>query len=103
MDTGIHALGWTRDQGIEYLLANAPVSLGQATNEVDRYIGMPGQACSYLLGRITIDELRATATTRLGDRFDIRAFHDQVLATGSVPLGALRRTIGEWIELEVGR
>jgi len=101
VDTGIHALGWTRDQGIEYLLANAPVSLAQAINEVDRFIGLPGQACSYMLGRITIDELRATATTRLGDRFDIRAFHDQVLATGSVPLGALRRTIEDWVELEV--
>ncbi len=100
VDTGIHALGWTRDQGIEYLLANAPVSLGLATSEVDRYIGMPGQACSYMLGRITIDELRAAATARLGDQFDIRAFHDQVLATGSVPLGALRRTIDAWVELE---
>lgn len=98
VDTGLHALGWTRDQAIEYLLTNAPVSLGQATNEVDRYIGMPGQACSYMLGRITIDEIRASATARLGDRFDIRAFHDQVLATGSIPLGALRRTIAEWAE-----
>jgi uncharacterized protein (DUF885 family) len=103
VDTGIHALGWTRTQGIEYLLANAPVSLSQATNEVDRHIGMPGQACSYMLGRITIDQSRADAAARLGDRFDIRAFHDQVLRTGSIPLGALRRTIGEWAELEAGR
>jgi uncharacterized protein (DUF885 family) len=101
VDTGIHALGWTRDQGIEYLLANAPLSIGQATNEVDRYIGWPGQACSYMLGRITIDQLRAAATTRLGDRFDVRAFHDQVLATGSIPLHSLQRTIEDWIELEV--
>ena len=103
VDTGIHALGWTRDQGIEYLLANAPVSLGQATNEVDRYIGMPGQACSYMLGRITIDQLRANAAARLGDRFDIRAFHDQVLATGSIPLPSLQRTIEDWVELELAR
>lgn len=103
VDTGIHALGWTRSQGIEYLLANAPVSLSQAANEVDRSIGMPGQACSYMLGRITIDQIRADAAARLGDRFDIRAFHDQILRTGSVPLGALRRTIGEWVELEVRR
>ncbi len=96
VDTGIHTLGWTRDQSIEYLLANAPVSLGQATNEVDRYIGMPGQACSYMLGRIAIDRMRTDATARLGDRFDIRAFHDQVLSTGSIPLDALRRTIDEW-------
>jgi uncharacterized protein (DUF885 family) len=98
VDTGIHALGWTRHQGIEYLLANAPVSLGQATNEVDRYIGMPGQACSYMLGRITIDRLRADATDRLGDRFDIRAFHDQVLGTGSIPLQSLQRTIEAWAD-----
>jgi uncharacterized protein (DUF885 family) len=102
VDTGIHALGWTRDQGIEYLLANAPFSLEQATNEVDRYIGWPGQACSYMLGRITIDQLRAAATARLGDRFDLRAFHDQVLSTGSIPLDALRRTIEEWTEREAG-
>ena len=101
VDTGIHALGWTRDQAIEYLLTNAPVSLGQATNEVDRYIGMPGQACSYMLGRITIDQIRSDATARLGDRFDIRAFHDQVLATGSIPLDALRGTVQAWVE-EVG-
>jgi uncharacterized protein (DUF885 family) len=100
VDTGIHALGWTRDQSIEYLMTNAPVSLGQATNEVDRYIGMPGQACSYMLGRITIDRMRADATARLGERFDIRAFHDQVLATGSVPLDSLRRTIDGWVERE---
>ncbi len=103
VDTGIHALGWTRDQGIAYLLANAPVSVGQAINETDRSIGMPGQACSYMLGRITIDQVRADAEARLGDRFDIRGFHDQVLRTGSIPLGALRRTIGEWAELEVRR
>jgi uncharacterized protein (DUF885 family) len=103
VDTGIHALGWTRDQGIAYLLANAPVSLGQAINETDRSIGMPGQACSYMLGRIAIDQIRADAAARIGNRFDIRAFHDQILRTGSIPLGALRRAIGEWAEREVRR
>jgi uncharacterized protein (DUF885 family) len=98
VDTGMHALGWTRDEAIDYFLDHSPMTRGQITGEIDRYIGMPGQACAYMLGRLAIDDIRAGAEARLGERFDIRAFHDQVLATGSIPLDALRRTIGEWAD-----
>jgi uncharacterized protein (DUF885 family) len=98
VDTGMHALGWTRDQAITYFLEHSPMTLGQVTGEVDRYIGNPGQACAYMLGRLAIEDIRAAAEARLGERFDIRAFHDEVLATGSIPLGSLRRTIEGWID-----
>ncbi len=98
VDTGMHALGWTRDQAITYFLDHSPMTLGQVVGEVDRYIGNPGQACAYMLGRLTIEDIRSHAEARLGDRFDIRAFHDQVLATGSVPLGSLRRVIETWTD-----
>ena len=97
VDTGMHALGWTRDQAITYFLDHSPMTFGQVVGEVDRYIGNPGQACAYMLGRLAIEDIRSHAEARLGERFDIRAFHDQVLATGSVPLGSLRRVIETWI------
>ena len=98
VDTGMHALGWTRDEAIAYFLDHSPMTHGQVAGEVDRYIGMPGQACAYMLGRLAIDDIRAGAEARLGERFDIRAFHDQVLATGSIPLDSLRRAIETWAE-----
>jgi uncharacterized protein (DUF885 family) len=97
VDTGMHALGWTRDHAIAYFLDHSPMTRGQVTGEVDRYIGNPGQACAYMLGRLAIEDIRADAEARLGERFDIRAFHDRVLATGSIPLGSLRRVVGEWV------
>jgi uncharacterized protein (DUF885 family) len=96
VDTGMHAMGWTRDQAIDYVESHSPLTRGQIEGEVDRYIGWPGQACAYMLGRLEIDAIRATAEARLGDRFDIRSFHDAVLRTGSVPLSTLRRTIEGW-------
>jgi uncharacterized protein (DUF885 family) len=102
VDTGMHALGWTRDQAIAYFLDHSPMTLGQVVGEVDRYIGNPGQACAYMLGRLAIEDIRANAEARLGERFDIRAFHDHVLATGSIPLGSLRRAIETWVD-EVAR
>jgi uncharacterized protein (DUF885 family) len=98
VDTGMHALGWTRDRAIAYFLDHSPMTDGQVTGEIDRYIGNPGQACAYMLGRLTIEDIRADAATRLRERFDIRAFHDRVLATGSIPLGTLRRVVGAWID-----
>ena len=101
VDTGIHALGWSRQQAIDFMAANAPLDLAQVVGEIDRYIGMPAQACSYMMGRIAIDEARAEAEQRLGERFDIRAFHDVVLGSGSVPLPTLRRLVEDWIEASV--
>jgi uncharacterized protein (DUF885 family) len=102
VDTGMHALGWTRDQAITYFLDHSPMTHGQVVGEVDRYIGNPGQACAYMLGRLAIEDIRANAEARLAERFDIRAFHDHVLATGSIPLGSLRRAIETWVD-EVAR
>jgi uncharacterized protein (DUF885 family) len=96
VDTGLHALGWGRQQAIDFMAANAPVSVGEITVEVDRYIGMPGQALAYKIGQREIFRLRAEARDRLGDRFDIRAFHDVVLGSSSVTLPVLRHLVGSW-------
>jgi uncharacterized protein (DUF885 family) len=90
VDTGLHALGWTRQQAIDYMLAHTPQSLESATSEVDRYIIMPGQATAYMLGKLEIVAARRDAQQRLGERFDIKRFHDGVLGDGAVPLSYLR-------------
>lgn len=97
VDTGIHHLGWTRQQAIDYLTENTALSKLEIANEVDRYISWPGQADSYELGYLTILRLRAKAEKALGARFDIRAFHDTVLSTGSVPLPVLEQRIDRFI------
>lgn len=90
-DTGMHALGWSRTQAVDYILQHSPLSRGIAEGEIDRYIGMPGQALSYMMGRLEIDRLRAVSESRPG--FDIRAFHDGVLGNGMVPLPTLQRIV----------
>jgi len=97
VDTGIHSMGWTREQAIQYMLANSGVSETQATTETERYIANPGQALAYKIGQLKILELRARAEQALGDRFDIRAFHEQVLMTGALPLAVLEQKIDDWI------
>jgi uncharacterized protein (DUF885 family) len=97
VDTGIHAKGWTREQGIQYMLANSGLGETQITNEVERYIANPAQALSYKIGQLTILRLRARAEQELGSRFDLREFHAQVLMTGALPLTVLERKIGDWI------
>jgi uncharacterized protein (DUF885 family) len=97
VDTGIHAFGWTRQQAIDYLAANTSLPVHEATTETDRYISWPGQALSYYIGYLKIRELRARAERELGERFDRRAFHDEILRHGSVPLPVLERLIGDWI------
>ncbi len=96
VDTGIHALGWSRSQAIRYLADTSPMSLHEITEEVDRYIACPGQALSYMLGRLEIESLRAHAERRLGNDFDIKEFHRTVLGAGTVPLGTLKRRVLEW-------
>lgn len=100
VDTGIHALGWSRDSAIAYLLANTGLSRTDIENEVDRYITWPGQALAYRLGEREILALRTAARDSLGARFDLRAFHDAVLAYGPVPLPVLRDNIEAWIRSE---
>lgn len=89
VDTGMHALGWSRQQAVDYLLANSEKSLGHATAEIDRYAVTPGQALSYMIGRLEIQRIRGEAERRQGDRFAIKDFHDAVLEPGPLPLGLL--------------
>lgn len=97
VDTGIHHLGWTRQQAIDYLSANTALSAREIANEVDRYISWPGQALSYELGYLKLLELRQLAQRALGARFDLRHFHDTILSTGSVPLPVLQQRIERFI------
>ncbi|WP_222703829.1 DUF885 domain-containing protein [Sphingomonas xanthus] len=98
VDTGIHAKGWTRDQAIKYMLDHSSMGRTDATSEVERYIAIPGQALAYKVGAMTIQRLRRTAEAELGDKFEIRDFHAQVLMTGSLPLTILEAKINRWIE-----
>lgn len=103
VDPGLHVLGWTREQAIEYMLAHTAENRQAVENEVDRYIGWPGQATAYMLGNLEIRRLREMAQRELGDRFDIRAFHDRILENGSVPLPFLRENVERWIAAEKAR
>jgi uncharacterized protein (DUF885 family) len=100
VDSGMHALGWSRQQAIDYLTANTASTVDQATAEIDRYIAVPGQATSYMIGSLEIRNLRTKARAQFGERFDIKAFHDRVLEDGSLPLWVLREKIEHWIETE---
>ena len=97
VDTGAHAKHWTREQMIDYMMANNPMTLEDATKETERYIDNPGQALSYKIGMLKILELRAKAKTELGAKFDIRDFHDVVLKNGAVPLPVLESLVNDYI------
>ncbi|GMV11118.1 MAG: hypothetical protein AMXMBFR55_28520 [Gemmatimonadota bacterium] len=97
IDAGIHTRGWTRQQALDYLLTHTVLPPAIAEGEIDRYISWPGQAPSYMIGRMEIVRLRERARSALGERFDIRAFHDRVLEDGSVPLTLLRSRIERWV------
>jgi uncharacterized protein (DUF885 family) len=97
VDTGIHSMGWTRDQAISYMLANSGESKTDATAEVERYIAIPSQAVAYKIGSLTIQRLRDEAKAKLGPKFDIREFHAQVLGSGALPLSILGAKIEHWI------
>jgi uncharacterized protein (DUF885 family) len=97
VDTGIHAKGWSRDQAIAYMLDNSGMGRTDATAEVERYIAIPSQALAYKVGALAIQRLKAKAKAELGDRFDPREFHAQVLMTGALPMAVLERKIEDWI------
>ena len=98
VDTGIHYLGWTRAQAIDYMSENTALSRHNIVSEVDRYISWPGQAVAYKMGELKITELRRQAEKRLGDAFDIREFHDVVLGSGAVPLMVLEDNVRNYLD-----
>ena len=98
VDTGIHYLGWTRQQAIDYMTENTALSPHNIVAEVDRYIGWPGQALAYKVGELEISKIRREAEAKLGDRFDLRSFHDRVLEVGAIPIPLLKKRIHQWID-----
>ncbi len=97
VDTGLHSKGWTRDQAIKYMTDNSAMGVTDATAEVERYIAIPSQALAYKVGALTIQRLRKKAEAALGDKFDIKEFHAQVLGTGALPMPVLEKKIDDWI------
>ena len=98
LDTGMHGMGWSREKAIEFFRANSPIEEINANIETDRYIAWPGQACSYKMGQLKIEELRKKAENELGENFDIRYFHDEVLCDGGITLPILENKINEFIK-----
>lgn len=103
VDTGLHALGWSRQRAIDYMWENTALTMANITTEVDRYISMPGQALAYMTGRLEIVRLRELAQSRLGSQFDIKAFHDTVLGNGSIPLSQLADIVERWTAAQSNR
>lgn len=103
VDAGIHDKGWSREKAIAYILENQPVSAAQAEQRVERYMVLPGQAVSYKVGELKILELRERARQKLGNQFDIKEFHDQVLKDGSLPLVILETKINSWIQNKIAK
>ncbi len=97
VDPGMHYMGWSREKAFDFMKENTALSLHEVGTEINRYIGWPGQAVSYKLGELKIRKLRAYAEATLGDKFDIRAFHDKILENGSIPMATLDRIIRKWV------
>lgn len=101
VDTGMHYKGWSRDEAIAYFESNAPRKKLDIINEIDRYISWPGQALAYKIGQLKMLALRDKASSQLGDRFDLKRFHDRMLSQGAIPLSLLEITMDQWIESEL--
>lgn len=101
LDTGLHSKGWTRDQAVQYFLDHNAMTKYESEVEVDRYLTWPGQALAYKVGELKIRELRAAASKALGDKFDLRQFHDEVLKHGALPLDVLEKSIQDWTKAEL--
>jgi uncharacterized protein (DUF885 family) len=97
VDTGMHYKGWTRQQAIDFFRDNAAKTELDIINEIDRYIGMPGQALAYKIGQLKMLTIRQRAELALGDQFDVRAFHDEMLGAGALPLDILEHRMDAWI------
>lgn len=100
VDTGMHYKGWSRQRAIDFFRENAAKTEHDIVNEIDRYIGNPGQALAYKIGQLKMLSLRENAEAELGDKFDIRAFHDELLGAGSLPLDVLERRMDAWLETQ---
>jgi uncharacterized protein (DUF885 family) len=100
VDTGLHHERWSRDRAIAYLEQTTGKPRSEVVAEVDRYLVNPGQACAYAVGQLRILHLRAIAQARLGERFDLRAFHDELLRHGAMPLELLEPRVGAWIDAQ---
>jgi uncharacterized protein (DUF885 family) len=98
VDSGMHALGWSRDRAVTYLLEHTTETTARANAEIDRYIAVPGQATAYMIGNLEIRRQRTETEKALGATFDLREFHDLVLADGAVPLWVLGETVQRWVE-----
>jgi uncharacterized protein (DUF885 family) len=98
VDTGMHALGWSRQQAVDYMTENSPMRVGHIAAEIDRYAVTPGQALAYMIGRLEIQRMRRDAEAALGSSFDIKGFHDTVLGSGLMPLPVLDRVVRDWVE-----
>jgi uncharacterized protein (DUF885 family) len=98
VDVGIHAKGWTREEAIQYCLENEALPESKVISEVERYMAMPGQALSYKIGQLKIMKWRQKAEEELGEKFDIKEFHNKLLESGCVPLQLLENKINRWIE-----
>jgi uncharacterized protein (DUF885 family) len=94
----MHALGWTRDRAVAFMSEHTALAANNIANEIDRYIGMPGQALAYKTGQLEMLRLRADAQARLGARFDIRGFHDTLLGSGAVPMTTMAELVEGWVE-----
>jgi uncharacterized protein (DUF885 family) len=103
VDTGLHAFGWSREQAIDYMVGNSGLTRADISAEVDRYLVWPGQATAYKIGELKIKELRARARARLGERFDLRRFHNALIDNGGLPLSVLEQSIDEWIAGELAQ
>ena len=101
VDTGLQAKGWSREKAIQFMLENSSMAESDVTAEVERYIGWPGQAVSYKVGQIKIQELRDYCEEKLGKKFDIKAFHTQILIDGALPMPILESKIKKWVEVQL--
>jgi uncharacterized protein (DUF885 family) len=97
VDTGLHAKGWSRQDVLDYMYANSAVKEARAVSEAERFMAIPGQALAYKIGQLKIRELRDRAEEKLGDNFDVRAFHSVILVDGALPLSLLEKKVDRWI------
>jgi uncharacterized protein (DUF885 family) len=102
VDTGLHDQGWSRQQVLDYMYSNSAVKESRAVSEAERYMAIPGQALAYKIGQLRIRDLREYAQEKLGARFDVRAFHDEVLSDGALPLNLLEAKIERWVNEQLG-